>query len=84
MAPSIRNWRSPGSASRTWKVRFDRRFLSTHHPDPSYQSNAAMKRRRLMKTSTDVTVEDIEAYRRTRQKADDPMANISSDTLLDE
>ena len=34
--------------------------------------------------STDVTVEDIEAYRRTRQKADDPMANISSDTLLDE
>ena len=33
--------------------------------------------------SIDVTVEDIEAYRRTRQKADDPMANISSDTLLE-
>eukprot|EP00903_Cladosiphon_okamuranus_P019680 g18086.t1 len=42
------------------------------------------KRKYNSMTSTDVTKEDMEAYRLTKAYNDDPLANLSSDVLLDE
>ncbi len=42
------------------------------------------KRKYNSMTSSDVTKEDMEAYRLTKANNDDPLANISSDVLLDE
>lgn len=42
------------------------------------------KRKYNSMTSTEVTVEDMEAYRMTKANQDDPLSNLSSDVLLDE
>ena len=47
---SIRTEVVPASTAGTWKVPLESRFFSTHHPEPSYQRSAAMKRLRFMQT----------------------------------
>ncbi len=42
-----------------------------------------LKRKYNSMTSCDVTKEDMEAYRILKGREQDPMANISSDTLLE-
>lgn len=42
------------------------------------------KRKYNSMVSSDVTAEEMEAYRMMKNKAEDPMANISSDKLIDE
>ena len=42
------------------------------------------KRKYNSAQADDMGAEEMEAYHRTKLRADDPMANIRSDTLLDE
>ncbi|CAM9099279.1 unnamed protein product [Chrysoparadoxa australica] len=50
----------------------------------SSKGGKAGKRKYNSMTSTDVTQEDMEAYRMLKKKGDDPMDSIPSDRLIDE